>query len=248
MTMPLVHCQVDDGVATVRMQDAAGKNSFSEGFLSELSEALRAAVAEESSRVILLCGLPDVFCSGAPLELLRELSLNEMDPSEIHLSRELLLLPLPVIAAMQGHATGGGLALGLCADMAVIARESRYGASFMNMGFTPGMGMTRLLEHAMVPARAYEMLFTGRFCRGSEFEGGGGFNRVVPKDQVEAVAMDMARQVAEKPRPALELLKRTLSCRRRKLNEEDLAIEALMHRACFSAPEIRRHIEDNYAQ
>lgn len=247
-TLPLVASTKEDAVAIVRMQDETGRNSFTENFLAELRAALQTVAADRSVRVILLCGLPDVFCSGAPLELLRQLSANSLSPSELYLPRELLQLPLPCIAAMQGHAAGGGLALGLCADMTVVARESRYGASFMNMGFTPGMGMTRLLEHAMLPSLAHEMLYTGGFYRGSEFEGGRGFNRVVTKDEVENVAMDMALQIAEKPRTALELLKKTLANRRLKKYEADFQTEALMHRICFNEAETRRFIEDNYAQ
>ena len=248
MTDSLVATSIEDGVATVRMQDATNGNSFTDEFLAELRAAMQQVVRDPQTRVLLLCGLPDVFCGGAPLELLRRLSDNPVSPSDLHLPRELLLLPLPCIAAMEGHAVGGGLAVGLCADITVVARESRYGANFMNMGFTPGMGMTRLLEHAMSPALAHEMLYTGRFYRGGVFEGGRGFNRVVPKVEVEAVARDLALQIAEKPRTTLELLKRTLSSRRRKHYETDFQVEEFMHRICFASPETQRQIEEGYGQ
>jgi polyketide biosynthesis enoyl-CoA hydratase PksI len=247
MNQQLVTTKVEHGVATVRMQDSDSKNSFTPHFLREFRQALENAVTNPDSRVILLCGLPDVFCSGAPIELLRDLKNESLKPSELSLPRELFSLPLPVISAMVGHATGGGLAAGICADFVVIARESRYGANFMNMGFTPGMGMTRLLEHVLIPALAQEMLFTGAYYKGSFFESSGGFNRVVTKAEVEDTAMDLALQIADKPRIALEMLKQTLAGRRLQNYEIDFLNESLMHEVCFKQPDILETIENNYA-
>ncbi len=160
----------------------------------------------------------------------------------------MLDVPVPTIAAMQGHATGGGLALGLCADIVVLAKESRYGASFMNMGFTPGMGMTRLLEHVLSPAIAQELLYTGEFRKGVEFIGAAGINYILPKSQVCAKALEVAARIAEKPRCSLELLKRTLSVRRRQAFEESRTLEAMMHSISFMQDEIRDRIEGEYVE
>ena len=153
-----------------------------------------------------------------------------------------------MIAAMEGHAIGGGFALGLCADIVIIARESRYGLSFMNMGLTPGMGTTRLLEHCLSPALAHELMFTGEFRRGADFANHGGFNYVLPRAEVRSKAMDVAARIAEKPRTALETLKRGLAQRRRQAFEEAFAVETEMHRAALAQPEIRRLIEEEYVE
>ena len=244
----LVSTDLQDGVVIVRMQDAAGKNAFSEAFLSEYRSTLSEVQNNPDARVVLLCGLPDIFCSGAPRELLRELVDKKLRPADLILPREMLSMRLPCIAAMQGHATGGGLALGLCADVVVFARQSRYGANFMNMGFTPGMGMTCLLEHVLPPALAHEMLYTGAYYRGSFFEPHCGAGRVVDNEKVEAVAMDLAGQIAEKPRKALELLKVSLSAPRLRRYEEAFKQESRMHDICFQDEEIRRRIEENYVE
>jgi polyketide biosynthesis enoyl-CoA hydratase PksI len=160
----------------------------------------------------------------------------------------LLDSPVPTIAAMVGHATGGGLALGFAADIIVLAAESRYGASFMNMGFTPGMGITRLLEHALSRAVAHELLYTGEFRRGSELAAGSGINHILPKARVLDKAYDIAAQIAEKPRTALELLKRSLSIGRRQAFEESRTIESLMHTITFSQSDIVQRIENEYVE
>lgn len=237
-----------DGLWQVVMADGKAKNSFGEAFVAELEEVLDFVCRDRSVKVVIVRGLPEVFAAGAPRELLERLAQGELVPTDIALSKAMLDVPVPTIAAMEGHATGGGLALGLCADIVVMAKESRYGASFMNMGFTPGMGMTRLLEHVLSPAIAQELLYTGEFRKGAEFVGASGVNYILPKAQVCAKAMDVAERIAEKPRCSLELLKRTLSIRRRQAFEESRTLEAMMHSISFTQDEIRQRIEGEYVE
>jgi polyketide biosynthesis enoyl-CoA hydratase PksI len=238
----------EDGVAELAMRDSEGRNAFSEPFVHQLVSTAQNLAGDGSVKVIVLTGLTDVFAAGAPRELLVKLARGEFVPSDIVLSKTILDLPVPTISAMEGHATGGGLALGLCTDMVLMARESRYGASFMNMGFTPGMGITRLLEHVLSPAIAHEMLYTGEFRRGRAFEQRSGVNYVLPRSEVRSKAFDLAASIAEKPRVALETLKRTLSLGRRQAFEATRTIEAMMHEITFSQDAVRQRIEDEYVE
>lgn len=237
-----------DGIGVIDMHDVAGKNALSEPFVQELLAALGEATAQASLKVMVLEGTKEVFCAGASIDMLRALAKGEVVPTDILLTKAVLDVPVPVIAAMEGHAIGGGLALGAAADMAIIARESRYGASFMNMGFTPGMGATRVLQHVMSPALVSELLFTGEPKKGSFFEGKSGFNAILPRAEVLPWAMSLAARVAEKPRLSLEMLKRTLTIGRRQAFEQTLVMESLMHRVSFGAPDVLARIEEAYAQ
>jgi polyketide biosynthesis enoyl-CoA hydratase PksI len=237
-----------DDIWELSLADEQGKNAFSEAFVADLELGLNTVCTSRTVKVLVITGLPDVFASGAPKGLLARLARGELVPTDIMLSKAILDVPVPTIAAMQGHATGGGLALGLCADILLMARESRYGASFMNMGFTPGMGMTRLLEHVFSPAIAHELLYTGQFRRGRELIGCSGVNYILPASEVCAKAFDVALQIAEKPRCSLELLKRTLSIGRRQAFEESRTIEAMMHSISFMQNEVRARIEDEYVE
>jgi len=234
------------GIGIVAMEDREGKNALSISFVDELVTALERAAMCADLRVLVLRGLPEVFCAGASLDMLRRLAKREVAPSDILLPRAMFDIPVPVIAAMEGHAVGGGLALGLCADMVVIARESRYGASFMNMGFTPGMGITRLLGHVMSEALANEILFCGENKRGAFFEGKSGFNAILPRAEVLSHALALAVRVAEKPRKALEMLKRARTVARRRDFEESRTVESLMHEVSFSEPDALARIEESY--
>lgn len=238
----------DDGVGVIAMRDEVGRNAMSERFVHELVQALGEAQRAAELKVVLLTGLPDVFSSGASREMLVGLVRGELVPTDIVLPKLVLDLPVPVVAAMEGHAIGGGLALGLCADIVLIARESRYGASFMSMGFTPGMGMTELLHHVMPPALAHELLFTAEPKKGSYFEGRSGFNAILSRAEVRPRALSIAARIAEKPRTSLEMLKRTLSLPRRQAFEKTYTIESLMHRVSFAQANTLGLIEEHHDQ
>lgn len=236
------------GIMTLRMTDVTGKNALTPEFVEALVECLNTIKADAGVKVLVMTGLPDVFCSGADLDTLIKLCKRELKPVDIILSKMMLDIPVPVISAMEGHAIGGGLALGLCADVAILAEESRYGCSFMNMGFTPGMGITKLMEHYMSPAIAQEMQYTGKFYQGRDFIGKTNFNYILPKVDVLEKANALAESMAEKPRKALSVLKRYQSMQRRKLFEETYSIETMMHELTFNEEEILKIIQENYVR
>ena len=122
------------GVSCVKMDDAKGRNVFSEEFIAELLEALDQLERERQTKVLILCGLPEVFCGGAEKQSLLDLCEGRAAVRDFVICERLLDLPFPVIAAMEGHAIGGGLAVGFCCDIVIAARESRYGAVFMSLG------------------------------------------------------------------------------------------------------------------
>ncbi|MFH1131596.1 MAG: polyketide synthase [Pseudomonadota bacterium] len=240
--------QVEEGIVVLSMQDAGGNNAFSEAFLEELVEQLKVVGENPHIRVCVFRGLPEVFCAGAHQDLLLELVKGgSMTSSDIILPGLVLDLPVPTIAAMEGHAVGGGLALGLCCDVLVMARESRYGCSFMNMGFTPGMGTTRLLQFAVGEYLANEMMYGGQMFKGTRFAGCAGVNYVLPRAEVFDKAMHVAKRMAEKPRFALQALKKWLSVPRREAFERARKVEANMHGICFAEPEAGQRIRENYA-
>lgn len=242
----VVSAVVEGGVAILSFRDSASRNALDSRTVPLLESTLLDLGRDPQVKVIVLEGLPDVFCSGGSREMLLALAKGEQAPADLLLPKRVLDVPVPVIAAMAGHAIGGGLALGVCADLVLIARESRYGCSFMNFGFTPGMGTTRLLEHVLSPAVAHELLLTGENIRGARFEGRSGFNYILPRAEVVAKARELAQRIAEKPRRSLELLKRTLSLPKRQCFEATYTVESLMHQITMQAPDVARLIEEEF--
>ena len=238
----------DDGVVEIAMRDEGSRNAMTEPFVHALSAALKEAALLGDAKCFVLTGLADIFSSGASFDMLVGLSKGELAPTDIVLPKLVLDLPVPVIAAMEGHAVGGGFALGLCADVVMMARESRYGVTFMGMGFTPGMGSTELLLHVMPASLASELLFTGEAKKGSWYEGRTGVNLVAPRAELVSRAMQLAARIAEKPRSSLEMLKRTLSLPRRQTFERTYTMESLMHRVSFAQGDLVARIADVHGQ
>jgi polyketide biosynthesis enoyl-CoA hydratase PksI len=244
-----ISLEVDaEGIAVLHMRDVEGKNAFSRGFVDQLMARFDELLADDRVKVCVIAGLDEVFCAGGDREVLLSLADGKVAPYDLKLTRALLEVPIPTIAAMAGPAVGGGLIFGLSCDVVVLGRESRYGCNFLDMGFTPGMGTTQLLQVAVGDYVAAEMMFGCQYFRGSHFEQRGNVNYVVPSASVMETSMKVAARFADKPRFALEMLKRTLSLPRRRAFEDARTIESLMHEICFSHPETAERIRENYRQ
>jgi polyketide biosynthesis enoyl-CoA hydratase PksI len=243
-----VSLSIEAGVAELWMHDEPGNNAFSSEFVEQLLARMAELSRAREAKVCVLRGLPEVFCAGGDRRVLLDLAEGNLAPYDLELTRTLLELPVPTIAAMEGHAVGGGLVFGLACDMVVMARESRYGANFMDLGFTPGMGATRLLQFAFGEYVAAEMLFGGQYFRGEQLAGRGQVNAVLPRAEVLPQALDMAARIADKPRAALLLLKRALALPRRRAFEEARTVESMMHEVCFADPTTVARIRANYGR
>lgn len=241
----MVRLTATHGIASVTLADPGSANALGEPMVHALQDAFETIDRDSGVRVVVLSGEGDSFSCGAPRELLLRLAAGEVRPTDILLPRLLLDCPVPVVAAMAGHATGGGFALGLAADIVLIGDDSRYGFTFMNLGFTPGMGTTRLCEHVLSAAVAHELLYTGELRRGRAFAGSG-INHVLPREEVVAAALDIAARIADKPRHAVTALKRTLSLRRRRAFETSITHESFMHQITLGGA--ARRIQDEYVE
>jgi len=94
------------GISTLKMDDAQARNVFSSGFIAEFLEALDELERGQRTRVLILCGLPEVFCGGAEKQGLLDLCEGKAAVRDLVIGERLLDLPFPVIAAMEGHAIG----------------------------------------------------------------------------------------------------------------------------------------------
>ncbi|QND85140.1 Modular polyketide synthase [Chromobacterium vaccinii] len=231
------------GVALIRMQDRANKNTFTFEMIDRLTEAFAEAGARQDVRAVVLTGYDSYFSSGGTQEGLRDLFEGRYRFTDKDLYSVALNCPLPVVAAMQGHGIGGGFVLGLFADMAVLARESVYTANFMKYGFTPGMGATLVLPEKLGPALAQEMMLGAGNYRGEELQRRGAPFPVLPREQVLPHALELAASLAEKPRQSLVALKRHLSASLRARLPAFIEQELELHEQTFHQPEVRERIE-----
>ena len=117
---------------------------------------------------------------------------------------------MPTIAAMNGHAVGGGFGLALVCDLRVANRDAKYGANFAKLGFHSGMAISHLLPRIVGVPRAADMLFTGTLVSGAEAAAIGLVHEAVAADAVLDAALRRARAVAACAPEAVRLMKRSL--------------------------------------
>jgi polyketide biosynthesis enoyl-CoA hydratase PksI len=247
-TSPVVVSGPEDGVLHVRLCDSEGRNALSEAVVTELMAAIDGIEDRADVRTCLLTGLPDVFCSGASQETLEGVASGSIALAEAELAQALLSCPVPIVVAAEGHAVGGGLVLLAAADVVVLAREARFGAVFMELGLTPGMGCTALLPELMGPYLAREMMYTGGTYRGADLERlGARVHRVLPAHQVEEAARSVAGRIAEKSAASLRLLKSTMAEPRLAALAEARRAEDAMHHTLFADPSFATEVMARFA-
>lgn len=233
----------EPGILEIRMQDRAHKNSFSPGLMDGLYAAFEEASGREDAKAVILTGYDSYFASGGTREALLDFNAGRGAFTDRDIYSLPLECPIPVISAMQGHAIGGGLALGLFADISVLGRESVYTANFMKYGFTPGMGATFVLPYKLGPALAQEMMFSARTYRGEELQRRGCPFTILPAREVLGHAYELARAIADKPRASLSALKSHVTRPLKESLPDVIRREIAMHETTFHLPEVKERIQ-----
>jgi polyketide biosynthesis enoyl-CoA hydratase PksI len=224
------------------LQDRASKNTFSDALTNGLIRAFTSLRGNETCKVVVMTGFDTYFASGGTQEGLLALYEGKGTFSDNNLYSLALDCEVPVIAAMQGHGIGGGFVFGMFADFVVLSRESVYTTNFMKYGFTPGMGATCVLPRKLGLALAQDMLMSARSYRGADLEKRGVPFTVLPRSEVLAYALDLARELAEKPRLSLVTLKNHLVRELREALPQAVKSELEMHDVTFHQPEVRARI------
>ena len=213
MTEPqFVTLSVEDGVGTIRL-DRPKMNAINEDLYRGVESAAREAAADPAVRAVVLYGGERVFAAGADIKAMAGLTGADMAAWGRDLTNafaEVARIPKPVIAAVTGYALGGGYELALCADFRVLGAGAKVGQPEILLGVIPGAGGTQRLARLVGPAKAKDIVFTGRHVGAEEALEIGLADAVVPDDEVYATAVAMARKFAAGPPLALAAAKRAI--------------------------------------
>jgi enoyl-CoA hydratase/carnithine racemase len=205
----LVRVETDEGVATIRL-DRPPMNAINSAMQEELRAAADQVTRDDGVRAVVLYGGEKVFAAGADVKEFAGQDHASMvrDAARIMSSIDSLArIPKPVIAAVTGYALGGGCELALTADFRVSADDARWGQPEILLGIIPGMGGTQRLPRLIGPAKAKDLIFTGRFVDAQEALELGLVDAVVPAADVYETALKMARKFAKGPALALAAAK-----------------------------------------
>jgi enoyl-CoA hydratase/carnithine racemase len=208
---------LDRDIAVLRVNRPDRMNSQTVTMFTEFGTAAR-TLRDSGLRALILTGAGErAFCAGFDLAEvgvittmgLREfLKFQETAAAGIQAIRH---LPFPVIAAIHGAATGGGLALALAADIRLVAPTAKFSAAFIKVGLSIGeLGTSYNLSRLVGPGRAAEVGYTGRLVGAEEAVRIGLANRVVPTGHLLDEAVAMARQIAANSPGGVRMSKRAI--------------------------------------
>ena len=207
-----VRLDVEDGVATLRL-DRPKMNAIDGALRAELRAAAVEARDRDDVRAVVLYGGERVFAAGADIKEMSTMSYAEMTSWGTQLQEALTVvarLPKPVVAAVTGYALGGGFELALTADFRVLGEGAKVGVPEITLGVIPGAGGTQRLTRLVGPARAKDLVFTGRHVAADEALALGIADRVVPDAGVYETAREMAAGFAQGPAVALRAAKQAI--------------------------------------
>ena len=207
-----VYLEVADGIGTIRL-NRPKVNALNDQVTAELAEAARGAAASEDVRAVIVYGGVKVFAGGADIAVMAEAGYAEMALRSGRLQEAVGLaaaIPKPVVAAITGYALGGGLELALAADFRVAGERARLGQPEILLGVIPGAGGTQRLPRLVGPARAKDIVFSGRMVDSAEALQIGLVDRVVPDAEVYQAAVDMVKHYASGPALALRAAKQAI--------------------------------------
>jgi 2-(1,2-epoxy-1,2-dihydrophenyl)acetyl-CoA isomerase len=200
----------DDLVAEVEIHRPPN-NFFDANLIRDIADAYE-HLAAGTCRAIVLCSEGKHFCAGADFhgESDAEALPESGAASLYHEAVRLFRAPLPVVAAVQGAAVGGGLGVACSADFRVAAEEARFAANFSRLGFHQGFGLSVTLPYIVGNQYALELLYTGRRISGADAVGHGLADRLSSAGEVRADARALAREIAGSAPLAVRSIRQTM--------------------------------------
>lgn len=201
----------DAGIVLLGLDRPAAKNALGRQLMAEFRQALADLRFDTAARVVVLHSLvPGVFCAGADLKERAGMAPEET-AAFVHGLRSAFTgledLPMPVIAALEGAAFGGGLELALAADLRVAGADAKLGLVETALAIIPGAGGTQRLPRLIGASRAKELIFTARRIGAEEAGRLGLVDRLAPAGQALDAALALAREILPNGPLALRMAK-----------------------------------------
>jgi enoyl-CoA hydratase/carnithine racemase len=225
-----VRVETDGAVATIRL-DRPPANALAREVSEELGAAARAVAADDAVRAVVVWGGERMFAAGADIKAMVSLGPLDIEPDVGPLGAaclELEAVPKITIAAINGFALGGGCELALACDFRYAADDAQLGQPEILLGIIPGAGGTQRLPRLVGPAKARDLVYSGRRVKADEALEIGLVDRVLPANEAYAVAVEDARRLANGPTHAYAAAKRALAA-----SEGDLASGLAAEREAF---------------
>lgn len=240
-----VRYEVDGPIGTITLSRPEKRNSMTQKMFDELDTAVVKAAGLEGLRVLVIKGDGKTFCAGDDLAELVAMNVVQVRDFLIRAQStftRLEALPIPVVAAVEGHALGGGLELALACDLILASSGAAMGLPETGLGVIPGLGGTIRLPRRVGLGRAKELVYSGRLVQADEAKNIGLVEAVYSAHEFDSKVVEFARFLASKSPTALALAKSTINRGMDASLESGLALEREAFAYCFALPDAKEGI------
>jgi enoyl-CoA hydratase/carnithine racemase len=238
------HIQVAeaDCITTINLNRPDKLNAFVGHMRRDLAEALEHAGSDRNTRVVIITGAGRAFCAGGDIAFMADL-MQRRDAEEfsriLGAGRRVILairqMTKPVIASINGPASGAGFNLALACDLRIAANTATFSQSFAKVGLHPDWGGTYFLPRLVTPNKACEMFFLGESIDAAEALRLGIVNQVVAPEELENATMQLAQRLRAAPPIALAAAKHAVYASQAADLEEMLRYETEAQLRCFES-------------
>ncbi len=206
-----IRIEQDQGVLTLHLNRPEVHNALRTGMLREIADALAAVSDDDGIGCVVISGSQRVFAAGADVAEMAKMSMTEMlDDPRPELWRRIQLFPKPLIAAVNGHALGGGCELALHCDLILAGRNARFGQPEIKLGIIPGAGGIQRLARRVGRSLASQMVLTGEPIDASTALRAGLISEICEVELTLERALAVARDIASRPPLAVLQAKQAL--------------------------------------
>jgi len=222
------------GIATLNRPEAL--NALNTALLDELADALQAWDRGTEVRAMIVTGSERAFAAGADIKEMAPKTFSEMYRENLFADQfdRIARVRKPIIAAVAGHALGGGCELALLCDFVIAAETAKFGQPEITLGIMPGLGGTQRLTRIVGKSKAMDLCLTGRTMDAAEAEASGLVARVVPAGMLMAEALKAAQKIAAQSSPAAQIVKEAVNRAYETSLSEGLHFERRLFHAMFA--------------
>ncbi len=238
MSQPVVLVSKQDGIATVTLNRPEKLNALNHELRAMFCEVMQELRGDAEAGVVIITGAGRAFSAGLDLKELGA-SGSIRETGNVTFVSVIEQMDAPVIAAVNGYAVTGGFEMVLACDIVIAAETAQFADTHARVGVMPGAGMSARLPRAVGVRKARELSLTGNYLPAREAERLGLVNRVVPGDQLMAVATEMAKQILGADQRVVRQMKRLITLTTESTLGEGMRIEQDFFRAYNSSRNLK---------
>lgn len=242
-TMKYIQLEPQGDIAILRINRPEALNAMNLDVISELSKIIDIIAADESIKTVVITGAGErSFCAGADISYM--VNIDPMQAEKYATSAQDVInkidrLEKPVIAAVNGFALGGGCELAMACDIRIASSNAKIGQPEVTIGIPPGWGGTQRLMRLVGPAKAKELIFTGKMITADEAYQIGLVNKVINLGSDDKIPPEAPKGDAAKEKERASEISKTLN---RKLMDESLALAKEIAKNSFTAVKVSKKL------